>query len=172
MLDAPQLQRNGFPPQISLEPSDCLELYQAMDAVVQWQIKQFGWNAMEAAYAAQDMDRLNGLLRAALEAEIHVAAPMPHAGTPGDIVEQAVALSEPRIDPCRSCKCKVHNCCGFQMAALYTVASCFESCLQSPTLPCFSCTLCTILVYAINRNCHNLPTSVLQICKIYQLDFC
>lgn len=91
VLEAHQLQRGGFPPQISLEPSDCLELYQAMAAVVQQQFDRLGRTAMEAAYAAQDMGILEGLLQDALSAETHVAAPI-HSGDASGITVTASLL--------------------------------------------------------------------------------
>ena len=139
VLDAPQLQRNGFPPQISLEPSDCLELYQAMVSVVQWQFERFGCSAMEAAYAAQDVDNLNGLLQAALEAEIHVAAPKPHVGAPAHIGKQAVAMCRTQLEMCRS---QLHNTHLLRVATgwrhqdwpFHAVQAAIKACHVSPAL--------------------------------------
>ena len=63
VLDAQQIQHNGFPGQLNLEPSDCLELFNAMKATVQGCVEDAGGVVVEGPYTRQDKAELDQLLR-------------------------------------------------------------------------------------------------------------
>ena len=68
VLSVEQLQ-DGMPDQITLEPADCLELFDHMAAAVQRCIDAQGREAFEARYAQQDLEQLESKLKAVLEGE-------------------------------------------------------------------------------------------------------
>lgn len=72
VLEAHQIQQGSFPPQISLEPSECLELFKTMHAVVQNKVAISGSNSFEAAYEAQDMQAMDDELTKLLDQEAAV----------------------------------------------------------------------------------------------------
>ena len=63
VLDAQQLQRNDFPGQLNLEPSDCLELFNAMKATVQECVGDAGGVVVEGPHTQTDKVELDQRLR-------------------------------------------------------------------------------------------------------------
>ncbi len=83
VLDAQQIQHTGFPPQVTLEPRDCLELFNSMRAVVNEHIDASGRAEFETAYEAQDQLKLDWLLKVMISAHHAAAAPLPLPQPPG-----------------------------------------------------------------------------------------
>lgn len=63
VLGAQQIQHGGFPHQLNLEPSDCLELFTAMKTTVQECLKDAGGVVIEGPHIRQDKAKLDQLLR-------------------------------------------------------------------------------------------------------------
>ena len=89
VLESHQIQHGSFPPQISLEPSDCLELFKTMHAVVQNHANTSGRDSFESAYAAQDMQALNDEFGKLLDEEVAVAQdPCPLPAMAGECLKK------------------------------------------------------------------------------------
>ena len=133
VLETHQIQHGSFPPQISLEPSACLELFKEMQAVVQKHVDRRGRDATEAAYAASDMQAMDDEFEKLLDEEVAVAAnPWPIPAMPGGCLKEVFCRFR-HTEFTESCRCDAQlwmPCCGLLLSPIYS-----RGCFWQPLTP-------------------------------------